>query len=76
MAKNHHGPTNPGEGKRQAKELELRAQREKKRADTAKLHHWMDLAKEQRDIREKREERVAELSTLRHAKKQILRRYG
>ena len=76
MAKNHHGPSRPDEGKRQAKELELRAQREKKRADTAKLHRWMDLAKEQREKREKRDERVAELSTLRHAKKQILRRYG
>ena len=74
--KDHHGPTDPQAGKRQAKALELKTQRERKAADKATLNKWIDFAKEQREKREKREERVAELSKLRHAKKQILRRYG
>ena len=76
MAKNHHGPTNPGEGQRQSKELELKAQRDRRRAETARLNRWIDFAKEQKEARAKREERVAELTHERHAKKQILRRYG
>ena len=74
--KSHHGPTDPNAGKRQARELDLKSQRETERADKAKLDKWIDHAKVLKEQRQKREARVQELAELRHQKRNVLRRYG
>ena len=73
--KNHHGPSNPGTGKTQAKQLEAEKRAKQRAADAAHLKTYAERCKRQQEAREKRAIRVAELQKLSAKKAAIRRKY-
>ena len=81
MAKaNHHGWKNPEKAKAhsqaQIREIEKAKKANQKTSDKSKVSHWIEAAKKFKEVKERRAERVKELSQQQAQRREINQRYG